>query len=902
MYYRSTTTSFHLDLINISGTHISVLFLDRFSLVWIAITSCNWVGNAFEMPAKLCGQWNSSGSVHDRIERQPCVFRLKPDSRSLIRLRLSDMVASDHCYQTDYVLIMTKDSVNGPYCHIPSQRPKRSTVVHDIEKTIVGDEVDIVYFTALSGHKFRFKFNLEWEMFPGIPQPEEEVTCEVGQFIQSYNPHDDEHTEIWNLIRMLTGSLLNFGLSIDNYLDVCKADAKDIECYDYASNNIESIVKRIGKEIDKVTARCENGFGWQWTQAYSQLQQLVDAESVSYGTDLLPIYNTSPTTIPAPLITTILDTLGTTTGPVRTPMSTSTRRTTSTTTPTSTTTTTSPTTISTTTTSTSTTSSTTTSTTTTSTTTTSTTTTFTTTFTTTSTTSTTTTTTEYLTTEETTEIVATTSVETTTVTAVMVNVQYITTTPRYCPSEWSNKSLRKREECDLKYLSVCTFNLFDRTLASRCRKRDLILQYRKIVGEFSRLAIVGDGDRHCIYRINMAKCEAVSFYGIRDTNEFIDKFQKLADTIFDACGKETLRQKWQPQITRLSDLADDKCADRMLNVTELSSNPNENIERDDRENESMCSVSSYFYRTLPIFNSRIFDATNSTEASQQFETIAKAISTLTSCYLDKNKAPCDLLRFPRNEHGCSLSLRLKTLFSHISPFCTSEWNDQFAPRVTKLITAALPITGTCNPSQQMESHALRRWNRMRPPQLEGTFHEKIKRYRGLFRQRVMYHESDIESHTTPEGQAMLYDANTDFAQSVEYEEFELPSDTQCEIPNYHRYLELYDIADEKFMELLNASLAQTSYRAPLQFNFSNRLAMRFTSVLKFILNPAGYAQCGQLSVSCIHYNALFGRDTQISTLNQLIQHASRLVEELNDKCQRTSFTKFYLTLNGKIPF
>ena len=246
----------------------------------------------FSIPDRICGEWSKSGSFSRLLPRKSCRFRLRAHEPTRFRLHLHKMSQQKDCRSDSHFYLTNQEVILGPYCpdrkSKTGNRKKRDS--DEILQNFEGKEVDVLYFTAPTGHKFRFKFNFEWEMFPGVPgsknqlQPAKPVKpvltreCAVGDFISAYNSHSDEKTEIWRLIRMITWSLKNFSKNINDYDDFCTPEAKYLECYDYESNDIAAIISRIKFEMNHVTKFCKEGFGWQWKKALGQLQKVADAE------------------------------------------------------------------------------------------------------------------------------------------------------------------------------------------------------------------------------------------------------------------------------------------------------------------------------------------------------------------------------------------------------------------------------------------------------------------------------------------------------------------------------------------------------------------------------------------------------------------------------------------------
>ena len=395
------------------------------------------------------------------------------------------------------------------------------------------------------------------------------------------------------------------------------------------------------------------------------------------------------------------------------------------------------------------------------------------------------------------------------------------------------------------------------------------------------MARVGDGDRHCIFRINEVSCELVSFYNIRDPSEFLKKFQKLLSAIYEKCGKNALREKLTPQVEKLRSLVDYDCPDRGLhNITETSTSS--------EKEETMCSFSTFAARTVPIFNSRIFDAQDSHQAAQKFEILAGEFSDgMPECFLQNNKAPCDLLRFPRNEHGCTLSGRLNRILTYLTPRCHSDWIARMQRSANQIVAASQPRDGVCE-TGALASRRVREWNRQKTARNGATLLEKMRTYRNRHsRRKFMAHDAQIVFESAQE--------EPEFEESAEDLEFTKDSE-KCSASDLRGSGE---VANERFEESLNLALmAAARRRTKLKFNLSNRLSMRFSAVVKFLLNPELLRDCANVPLSCHHIAALFGSGP-IRSLKEITTSVSALIGQINSKCRLVNFAEFYLTLNGK---
>ena len=119
--------------------------------------------------------------------------------------------------------------------------------------------------------------------------------------------------------------------------------------------------------------------------------------------------------------------------------------------------------------------------------------------------------------------------------------------PTSCPPDWP----ANQKYCSVKYLEICTVPMFQNVLSGPCAKRQLMQNYHFVVSTFSRLAITGDGDRHCIYLTDKIKCALMDFSKAKLASDFITQLQLLSASMFESCGKGALRQKIEPILIKL---------------------------------------------------------------------------------------------------------------------------------------------------------------------------------------------------------------------------------------------------------------------------------------------------------------------------------------------------------------
>ena len=246
------------------------------------------------------------------------------------------------------------------------------------------------------------------------------------------------------------------------------------------------------------------------------------------------------------------------------------------------------------------------------------------------------------------------------------------------------------DHCQLKYLNVCTSPLFEGTLADKCKKVELARLYREIAIEFSRVAISGGGDRNCVFHIGTMPCEAMNFFGERDFDQFLAKFAQLSSAIFDKCGKDSFRAKWQPKVRELFSLANQQsgCSVReevSAQLEVLSSAAPPRTKGYTTLSNGMCLSRSYSHRSLAIFVARSFSSTDPETARDRFQSFSKQIATLgkkyvgaramrANCDLESSgRMPCELLKLPHKEVGCQLAHRAQRLFEYVGKSCNEVW-------------------------------------------------------------------------------------------------------------------------------------------------------------------------------------------------------------------------------------
>ena len=119
----------------------------------------------------------------------------------------------------------------------------------------------------------------------------------------------------------------------------------------------------------------------------------------------------------------------------------------------------------------------------------------------------------------------------------MENPRTIDSLPSKCPDD-HNKNLAAGGKCMVKNLDACTSSAFKRSLPTHCERDQISSLYSNLAGQFSRLAVTGSGDRSCIFLTNEIACNLMDFRGLKHL-DWMKKFEKLGQTIFNECGKNS---------------------------------------------------------------------------------------------------------------------------------------------------------------------------------------------------------------------------------------------------------------------------------------------------------------------------------------------------------------------------
>merc|ERR1711935_402229 len=118
----------------------------------------------------LCGKFTTdNGVVHERlrIKDDRCKFKIEPErlvhhsAEATYRLKLDNLLP---CHRGE-VYLKSGNKITGPYCK--SRRHRRnspSNIAENFDKS----GVEVIY-TKTGGIRFRFNFDFEWELLPGIP-------------------------------------------------------------------------------------------------------------------------------------------------------------------------------------------------------------------------------------------------------------------------------------------------------------------------------------------------------------------------------------------------------------------------------------------------------------------------------------------------------------------------------------------------------------------------------------------------------------------------------------------------------------------------------------------------------------------------------------------------------------
>jgi hypothetical protein len=302
--------------------------------------------------------------------------------------------------------------------------------------------------------------------------------------------------------------------------------------------------------------------------------------------------------------------------------------------------------------------------------------------------------------------------------------------PTKCPSAWHMGEMisvpmqdglmgNTEGKCELKYISVCTRNRFERFQIPNCHKRKIRLTYAKIVNELTTLAITGDGNRRCVYSQAMVDCKLTSFGGLKTAVEYVDQIEKLASALFESCGKDGLRDYLGPMVSTLKELTNDHtCSSRSLfpftfdystsmPPTTESGQRLIGIEAERLIGGKQCHARSFGARASTTFNARSFNVINMESARESFATIVNVLSKLDrhnlkqlgefTCNLPGGKLPCELLSMPRNEEGCQLTQRVERLYNFVKTQCDPDFAATYDHVMESLIQHSRPTVNDCMP-------------------------------------------------------------------------------------------------------------------------------------------------------------------------------------------------------------
>jgi hypothetical protein len=126
-------------------------------------------------------------------------------------------------------------------------------------------------------------------------------------------------------------------------------------------------------------------------------------------------------------------------------------------------------------------------------------------------------------------------------------------------------------------------------------------------------------------------------------------------------------------------------------------------------------------------------------------------------------------------------------------------------------------------------------------------------------------------------------------EEIEYEDFE--PDCNFRESNSSK---LNNFAIEKFNSVMNRHIFIVRRTSKVRGSFEQRMKYRFHSVISFFLEN----KCEIFEPNCYDYNMVFGQGRQ-SNLENLITHATKLISQLNEQCEISSFTSYFFRRGGR---
>ncbi|CAG5110194.1 Oidioi.mRNA.OKI2018_I69.chr2.g4620.t1.cds [Oikopleura dioica] len=136
--------------------------------------------------------------------------------------------------------------------------------------------------------------------------------------------------------------------------------------------------------------------------------------------------------------------------------------------------------------------------------------------------------------------------------------EFVENPPSYCPNEnlIVPNFVNNPTECQVKYSFVCIFARLDKF---RKENYSCFDEFSHVAGrvllEITRLSVVGDGDRHCIYRTFEAPCFLLNFSTSRTISDFSNSLTDIIRYIDSECGKDSLKETIMRDIPVLNSIS-----------------------------------------------------------------------------------------------------------------------------------------------------------------------------------------------------------------------------------------------------------------------------------------------------------------------------------------------------------
>jgi hypothetical protein len=130
------------------------------------------------------------------------------------------------------------------------------------------------------------------------------------------------------------------------------------------------------------------------------------------------------------------------------------------------------------------------------------------------------------------------------------NPYFLTSFPNKCPKHWNVNS----KFCNAKFLHACTAGVHPE-FSHACDHAEFMSLFRSITKKISSLAITGDGDRTCIYRIKLLQCSLMNFWSRESVMDIVVKLLRLTREVSSSCGGSKFKSHVDPVIMKMMTLA-----------------------------------------------------------------------------------------------------------------------------------------------------------------------------------------------------------------------------------------------------------------------------------------------------------------------------------------------------------